>query len=213
MSLSVEEAENDLSLRLWLMRWKLTVRSRKELRCIARMCPRACRVCALVCDLPGKNRVCAGCKRQASRIRAMAARHAEVVDAQSYSLYLEKRKLKSCRECGKEVVGCRTCKECDRRLLVETACARGEMVMYECEACGVLRGDDSQNPVVPHHLHGDGRLVNELCRKCNLALGLCGDDPARLVEAGFSMLVGQVPPAAAVCLVRAVEGAERWAHV
>lgn len=44
-----------------------------------------------------------------------------------------------------------------------------------CEVCG------SANRVVYDHSHTTGHFRGWLCNACNVALGLVGDDPARLI--------------------------------
>lgn len=53
-----------------------------------------------------------------------------------------------------------------------------QLMQSECEVCGGT--GDSLGRMALDHDHKTGAIRGVLCGKCNMALGLCTDDPSRL---------------------------------
>ena len=57
--------------------------------------------------------------------------------------------------------------------------------------CAICRQEDTKRLAIDHD-HATGKVRGLLCRKCNLSLGLMGDDAVRLARAAL-YLIGELP--------------------
>lgn len=80
------------------------------------------------------------------------------------------------RSKGKVTSWCKECLKYGRRKMFYGLTRDGydQLVAAGCAVCGKTEG-----LVVDHH-HGSGSVRGALCSNCNVALGMAGDDPARL---------------------------------